>query len=102
MKFDDIKVEDSTYWDDMSGKQLDKHFVDQARAEEMTEFAQFNVYTEEDKSWFDAQAQCQTGGGQLASIKTEPEQDEFEALDINTFAWIGARQEGKNGQTDIP
>ena len=72
------------------------------------EGSQFKFYNAEDKSWIDAQAHCQTGGGQLASIKTEAEEKEFEDLDISkmikkygkfmkisTFAWIGARQEAK-------
>ena len=75
---------------------------------EYSEGSQFKVFTAEDKSWTEAQAQCQAAGGQLASMKTEEEQDEFDMLDIrkskmrggeivkiSTYAWIGARQEAE-------
>ena len=70
-----------------------------------SEGSQFKVYTAEEKSWIDAQAHCQTSGGQLASMKKESEQKEFEALDTRKMKqsrekyikvdWIGARQDAK-------
>ena len=42
-----------------------------------SEGSQFKVYTAEDKSWIDAQAHCQAGGGQLASMKKDSEQKEI-------------------------
>ena len=48
-------------------------------------------------SWREADLACDFSGGHLASIETELDQMEFEALEGETlnFAWIGARQEAR-------
>ena len=81
---------------------------------EYQEGSRFKVFGDgvlQGKSWIDAEAHCKTLGGQLASVLSEEEQNEFESLEIrteylegkaatkkSTFAWTGARQEEKNGE----
>ena len=80
---------------------------------EYKEGSRFKLFGDEEgfaKSWIDADAHCKTRGGQLASLLSETEKNEFESLEIKTKyyssggykkkytnAWVGARQDEKNG-----
>ena len=75
--------------------------------------SQFSMWSTGDSelSWLDADAHCKARGGQLASILSERESNEFDLLDISTqrngrkipiLAWIGARQEHKDSHLQWP
>ena len=73
--------------------------------------SKYRVHSHEKRGWLDAEAQCRSKGGQLATVLSEGEKNEFDKLEIvvnhgsgrkSTLAWIGARKESKSSQWKWP
>ena len=64
------------------------------------------VVFEEELSWYQAEASCESKGGHLVSVTTQKEQDEVKALakaEHVIFFWYGAtdEQDGSNGMSSL-
>lgn len=53
-------------------------------------------YVNRTYSWVDAEANCVTLGGHLASVNNEFENTVIRALDMSSKMWIGLRVDGQN------
>ena len=64
---------------------------------EYREGPKYKLYTEE-KSWIEAESHCQDEGGHLASVLSQGDKEDLEAIaGLGTF-WLGGTDEGENGK----